>query len=185
MTKKEEVINAARDLFRIYGYKKVTMDEIAQKSVVTKKTIYTYFKDKDDLIKYFLYEEIEKMKVIVQDVGKKDLPFDLKIHQIIYKLIEHRKEEKLLDYFNDESKNLPLGIASEGSEILNQAILSEIKALLEKAIADGNIRKCNTELASFIIYKIYVALMFEWDKPLNQTELSDELIRFLKTGLLN
>ena len=65
MTKKEEVINSARELFITYGYKKVSMDEIAKKSGVTKKTIYSYFKDKNELIKYFLYEEIEKMKKIV------------------------------------------------------------------------------------------------------------------------
>ena len=37
MNKKEEVINAARDLFTKYGYKKVSMDEIAKEANVTKK----------------------------------------------------------------------------------------------------------------------------------------------------
>ena len=57
MNKKEQIIEAARELFSSYGYKKVSMDEIAKKSNVTKKTIYTYFKDKGELIKYFLYED--------------------------------------------------------------------------------------------------------------------------------
>ena len=63
MNKKEIVINKARDLFTTYGYKKVSMDEIAKEANVTKKTIYTYFKDKDDLC-FILYvnEELEKMK---------------------------------------------------------------------------------------------------------------------------
>ena len=39
MNKKEIVINKARDLFTTYGYKKVSMDEIAKKANVTKKTI--------------------------------------------------------------------------------------------------------------------------------------------------
>ena len=68
MTKKEEVIEAARELFCKYGYRKVSMDEIAKKSNVTKKTIYTYFKDKNDLIKYFAYEEIGKMKQIIDKI---------------------------------------------------------------------------------------------------------------------
>ena len=45
MTKKEVVIDTARELFSKYGYKKVSMDEIATNAIVTKKTIYTYFKD--------------------------------------------------------------------------------------------------------------------------------------------
>ena len=41
MSKKEQVIESARELFSEYGYKRVSMDEIAKKSGVTKKTIYT------------------------------------------------------------------------------------------------------------------------------------------------
>mgnify|MGYP002626908048 CR=1 FL=1 len=43
--KKESVIKTARELFSLYGYRKVSMDELAKKSGVTKKTIYTYFKN--------------------------------------------------------------------------------------------------------------------------------------------
>lgn len=185
MNKKEEVITAARDLFKIYGYKKVSMDEIAKKSNVTKKTIYTYFKDKDELIKYFLYEELNNMKNIVQKIEKENIAFDLKIHKIISSLLEYRKEEKLLQYFSEEAKKLPLSVANECITILNKTIIEEIKRLLEKAIKEGNVKECNTDLASFLIYKIYVAIMFEWDKPIDKEEVTDSLIKFLKHGLFN
>ena len=35
--KEEQIIEAARDLFSTYGYKRVSMDEIAKKANVTKK----------------------------------------------------------------------------------------------------------------------------------------------------
>ena len=38
--KKENVIESARLLFHKYGFKKVSMDEIAREANVTKKTIY-------------------------------------------------------------------------------------------------------------------------------------------------
>ena len=62
MNKKETVINTARELFTKYGYKKASMDEIAKEANVTKKTIYSYFKDKDSMFSYFIREELEKMK---------------------------------------------------------------------------------------------------------------------------
>ena len=73
MSKKEQVIESARELFSEYGYKRVSMDEIAKKSGVTKKTIYTYFKDKNELIKFFLYEELEKMKFMTKEVNKEKI----------------------------------------------------------------------------------------------------------------
>ena len=38
--KNEQIIAAARRLFNRYGFKKVSMDEIAREAGVTKKTIY-------------------------------------------------------------------------------------------------------------------------------------------------
>ena len=51
MNKKEDIIEKARILFTNYGYKRVSMDEVAREANVTKKTIYSYFKDKEDLFR--------------------------------------------------------------------------------------------------------------------------------------
>ena len=52
--KKEQIIESARILFIKYGYKKVSMSEIAETAGVTKRTLYSYFRDKEDLLNYFL-----------------------------------------------------------------------------------------------------------------------------------
>ena len=62
--KEEQIIEVARELFHKFGFKKVSMDEIAKTSGVTKKTIYTYFKDKDSMFLYFIEEELQKMKIM-------------------------------------------------------------------------------------------------------------------------
>ena len=69
--KKEDILKAAKELFSVYGYKKVSMNEIAEKANVTKKTIYSYFKDKEDLFKQILLNEIENMKTIIEIMKKK------------------------------------------------------------------------------------------------------------------
>lgn len=47
---KERIQQKANDLFRRYGIKSITMDEIASQLGVSKKTIYQYFSDKDELV---------------------------------------------------------------------------------------------------------------------------------------
>lgn len=185
MTKKEEIINGARQLFSTYGYKKVTMDEIAQKSKVTKKTIYSYFKDKNDLIKYFAYEEIEKMKQIVEKIEKQNISAVDKVHNIIYNLLEYKKEEVLLNKFTEEATYLKQGIAQECQKILTDSIMEEIEKLLKKGIERGEVKAKDTHLASFLIYKMYVALMFEWKKPLDKKEVTDNIMDILKRGIFN
>lgn len=41
------IIEASRNLFHQFGFKKVSMDEIAKEAGVTKKTIYMYFNSKE------------------------------------------------------------------------------------------------------------------------------------------
>lgn len=179
MSKKDIVIHASRNLFSAHGFKKVTMDEIAKESRVTKKTIYSYFKDKNDLIKYFLYEEIDNMKNIVNEIDNKSISAIDKVNQMIYSLLEYRKDSELLNKFNEES----LDIDRECLKILNDSIISEIKNLLEKGISSGEINACDVDLVSFLIYKLYVAVMFEWDKPIEKDEVTQSVMKFLKEGL--
>ena len=73
--KEEQIIQAARELFTVYGYKRVSMDEIAKKANVTKRTVYSYFKSKEDLLKYFIDEEIRTMKKIVEETENHELSY--------------------------------------------------------------------------------------------------------------
>jgi AcrR family transcriptional regulator len=44
------LITRTRELFMAYGVKSITMDDIALRLGISKKTIYQYFKDKNDLV---------------------------------------------------------------------------------------------------------------------------------------
>lgn len=48
---KEKIIQKATDLFLKLGFKSVTMDDIANEMGISKKTIYTHFKNKTALVK--------------------------------------------------------------------------------------------------------------------------------------
>lgn len=47
---KQRIKQAANDLVMQYGIRSVSMDDIAAKLGISKKTIYLYFKDKDELV---------------------------------------------------------------------------------------------------------------------------------------
>ena len=183
MNKKESVIEAARMLFSKYGYKKVSMDEIAKESKVTKKTIYKYFKDKNELIRFFLYEEINKMKEITTKIDKQDIPFEDKLYELIKVQMNYRNTSKLLKAFLKEADQ-GTGIADECTEIINNTIQEDLKTKLEEAKKEGYIKDIDTDVASFLIYKIYIAIMVELDKPLDEKEATENIMNILKAWLL-
>ena len=63
-----------------------------------------------------------------------------------------------------------------------------IKDKLTYAIEHEYIKPYNVDVLTFIIYKVYIALMFEWDSekmPLDEKEISDNVLQVLKNGIIN
>jgi len=58
MEVKERILLKAADLFMRYGIRSVTMDEIAGQLGISKKTIYQFFTDKDEIVEGVVDKEI-------------------------------------------------------------------------------------------------------------------------------
>jgi len=61
--KRNEIIDKSALIFLRHGIKSVTMDDLAKELSMSKKTIYNYFKDKDDLIKSIVETLINRNRV--------------------------------------------------------------------------------------------------------------------------
>src|SRR2546425_11460797 len=71
---KQQILDAARELFVREGYENVSMRKIADKIEYSPATIYTYFKDKDDILdclceETFLKLHLEKLAAVQRMKG--------------------------------------------------------------------------------------------------------------------
>lgn len=186
MDKKEQIIGSARDLFTKYGYKKVSMDEIAQASSVTKRTVYSYFKDKDELFDYFVMEELNKMKKIINDIEAENKNTFDTFHKIIYALIKYKKESIFLNVMENEKETLKTKSVILSSKKIDESIISFIKERLLLRIEQGEIKKVDVDLCAYMIYTLYVSIIFNYSSEnLNEQDVSDTLSTILKDGLFN
>ena len=176
--KQDQIIEAARQLFYKYGFKKVSMDEIAREAGVTKRTIYMYFSSKEELLKYFIEEELKNMKQIVEEIEKrKDLEFFESVNLGIYKLLKYKKEKDFLNI---------IAIILENLELIDKQIKEYIKEKLELAKSKGFIDYEDADITTFLIYKMYIALMFDWDngkEKVNEQMMAKTISKILKSGL--
>jgi TetR/AcrR family transcriptional regulator, cholesterol catabolism regulator len=58
MDVKERILEKACDLFMRYGIRAITMDEIASQLGISKKTIYHFFTDKDEIVEAVAEQEV-------------------------------------------------------------------------------------------------------------------------------
>jgi TetR/AcrR family transcriptional regulator, cholesterol catabolism regulator len=61
---KEKILKGAEELFFRYGIKNITMDEIARHLGMSKKTIYQYFKDKDEVVHSLILHKLEEDRIL-------------------------------------------------------------------------------------------------------------------------
>lgn len=60
---KDKILIAAEELFFRFGIRNITMDDIARHLGISKKTIYQFFKDKDEVVHSLMLEKIEEDRV--------------------------------------------------------------------------------------------------------------------------
>ena len=66
---KQNILRAALHLFSTYGYRSVSLDEVAKAAGVTKGAIYHHFKDKEDLLDYTIRSSIQSLERIEEILG--------------------------------------------------------------------------------------------------------------------
>lgn len=185
--KEEQIVNSARTLFLKYGIKKVSMDEIAKNAGVTKKTVYSYFGSKADLINFFIKEELNNMKKIVEEYQNKSNNFLENVHQGLYKMLTYKEESFFINLLIKEQDSFNVKILKDSLKNVDGEIKNFIKQILLQAKDDGYIEVKNIDITTFLIYKMYIALMFEWDeefKKLNDKEIADNILHILKNGII-
>lgn len=69
---KEKILNKAVDLFINYGFKSITMDDIAKEMAISKKTIYKYFKNKVELVEASVIHFHKSIEATINEIIQKD-----------------------------------------------------------------------------------------------------------------
>ena len=78
---KEYLIDEADKLFCQYGFKSVTMDDIAKHLGMSKKTIYQHFKDKNELVNILIKEKLNHQDCAMKEGRAKA---ENAIHELFY-----------------------------------------------------------------------------------------------------
>jgi AcrR family transcriptional regulator len=76
-TKRDHIIEAARNVFRKFGYRKTTMNDVAKATGKGKSSIYYYFESKDDIFKAVIFSEARiYRKEVLTAINNTDNPLD-------------------------------------------------------------------------------------------------------------
>ena len=86
------LVDVARGLFAKHGLENTTMNDIAVASGKGRRTLYTYFKNKEDIYFAVIETELEHLSAQLSEVANKRMDLEEKLVEIIYVHLHSIKE---------------------------------------------------------------------------------------------
>ena len=134
---RKKIVDEASELFHTYGYKRVTMEEIAAKSKVSKKTLYSIFSSKNEIMKVSLESMTGSLITQMSELLDKTLPIDKTFSEFshIVKQMKFALSKPMIIDLND----LP-----ELFEIIDtkrRKIIRKFEGVLKENIKKGEVKK--------------------------------------------
>lgn len=87
-----KLVDVARQLFAKMGVENTTMNDIALASKKGRRTLYTYFKSKEEIYLAVVQAELEILSDMMKRVAEKDISPDQKLIEMIYTRLDAVKE---------------------------------------------------------------------------------------------
>ena len=129
--KKESIVRAALELFMQYGFKKVSINDIAVKANVSPVTIYNHYGNKDNLIYEVIRHQLRSMMEYYRKTIYGEGTFPEKIKEIVFNKVEVAAQfrgelapialgnnsvyaQSIYEEFEREAMNMTLDLLKEG-----------------------------------------------------------------------
>lgn len=173
--RRQKIIDATIHSFSIFGYKATTMDQIARLASVGKGTIYTFFQSKEELLDEIITALITEMKEEAEKVFNPEVSFINNLHNALYRILEFRLQDQLTIKLIQEEREMGTKPILESMEKLEQEIVHYISQKIKTALNNEKVNECNPELTAFIMLKLYIALIFDWEKHYNPLQKGEIL----------
>ncbi|GAA3582069.1 TetR/AcrR family transcriptional regulator [Snuella lapsa] len=182
---RDKILTNATELFLNYGFKSVTMDDLANKIGISKKTIYQHFDNKTKLVEattLYIFDLISQGIDCICALDKNPIE---EIYQIKKFVMEHLKDEKsspqyqLQKYYPKIFETLK----AKQFSVMKKCITNN----LERGVAAGLYRETlNVNFISRIYFSSMLALkdkeLFH-DKDFSMTMLMDNYLEYHLRGI--
>ena len=108
--KNEAILNSAQDLFLANGVKQTTMEEVAKHSGVSKQTVYSHFRSKDDLFSAVIKHKCEEYLITNENLANGETSLTVALSNIGAKFVALFHDEVVVSVYStmiSEARNAP------------------------------------------------------------------------------
>jgi AcrR family transcriptional regulator len=151
-----EILNVSLKSFARYGYKKTTMEEIAQELGLTKGALYSYARNKEDLyqkaVAYALTRwQARVLEAVQAAADPKDKFLALSAKAFKYLAADHELRNILIN----DPNIFPMFPKEDPFFEINENSRNMLRAVIEEGIKSKVFRPLDLESATWLLFSIY------------------------------
>jgi len=182
VSRENQIMKAARELFAKKGYYEVKVDDVAELCGVAKGTLYLYFKSKADLFVRVLVEGVDD---IINDI-REILAYDRDLTGTLSCIFEYYEDSIRRDKYFRRFGEIPRGLLSDlPSDIvykIHKEIFSRIQELEDEAIDFFSKHIKSSAVNQSDLYQILVAISIAIAKSESDT-IKDTALSVILNGI--
>lgn len=181
---RDMLVDVARQLFAKSGVENTTMNDIAQASKKGRRTLYTYFKNKNEVYWAVVESELDHILRSLQEMAAQDLSPEKKLVNYIYTRMEAVKEAVLrngtlrAEFFRDIWK------VEQARKYMDLREMQLIKGILDEGVSKNVFAIPDTNITASIIHYALKGLDVPYIRG-HFSELKIEKSSFLKEYIMN
>ncbi len=158
----ETIYEASLDVFARFGYQKATIEDVAVRLGMTKGSLYTYVRNKEDLYHRTISYAFRKWQTAVETRVETERAADLRLVRLCETAVTYlQKEPRLREILRNDPEIFPMFPVKDPYRELNdisRKMIAEILALgMEQKVFTG----VDTEKTAEIIFSIYKVFIIQ------------------------
>ena len=151
--RRQAILDAVVGLLSREGSTALTMDRVAEEAGITKATIYSYFKDKDEMLYTAKSVAMEPLTEAIQEILSSDLSPEVKLEYITSRLLSYcDRNRDVIRVLHSEDLKLPIHKYSDNKYL---AFIDDMTKIFEEGVKNQVFRTLNPRgLAFFYVESV-------------------------------
>ena len=174
---KAKLVDVARQLFAKMGVENTTMNDIALASKKGRRTLYTYFKSKDEIYLAVVESELDILSDMMKRVAEKNISPDEKLLEMIYTRLDAVKE---VVYRNGTLRAYFFRDIWRVEKVRKSFDLREveiIKGILDEGVKEGIFSMPDTDITALVLHHALKGLEVPYIRGIMGDNISQRIKR--------
>ena len=183
---RHRIFNVAARLFLKQGYHETSMRQVAEAAGMGKSTLYDYFRNKEEILLYFVEQEMDTFHQEAVQIAAMNIPVEEKLRRIIRSLWTYLEENKEMAVLLARESSRLGEKATERIDSRHENYRKILEGVIQQGIQEGVFRSANPTLASSILFGIITMPFYGWwwrraDEDVD--DIVDELVDIFLGGI--